>query len=196
MSSFINLDSIHRKRDEYPNENSYTVDDQQTKTWYRSSRTVLATAQNPSVKPKEFATSVKLVYLSLPYTEELAEFPIVYVNFRSIEYKDIHLIQAISGTQSEAKFVCRFDKIQEDRNGDPLWIHYQCHMEQVMRFRRGDPVVFQVTTRSGSILPQQDSAPTDPPEPMKQTQATFEITPYINDGDYTNQTTTSFVPGQ
>jgi hypothetical protein len=65
-------------------------------------------------------------------------------------------------------------------------------MEQTMRFKRGDPVVLSITTRSGDILPQQDTdVPTDA-DPTKQTQITFEITPYINDADYSNHTTTPF----
>ena len=192
MASFINLDSFYRDREVYPNENAYQVDARQTETWFAAARTTMSVAQNPSIKPREFATTVNIRYLSLPYTDDLAEMPIVFINFHSKEFKDIHLISSINGVQMDAKFVCRFDKIQNDRNGDPMWIHYQCNMEQTMRFKRGDPVVLSITTRSGNILPQQDTyVPTDA-DPTKQSQITFEITPYINDADYSNHTTTPF----
>lgn len=192
MASFINLDSIHRDREVYPNENSYEVDARQVEMWFAASRTTMAIAQNPSIKPREFATTVNIRYFSLPYTDELSEIPILFINFRSKEFKDIHLISTINGVQRDAKFVCRFDKIQNDRAGDPMWIHYQCNMEQTMRFKRGDPVAFEITTRSGDVLPQQDTSVPDDPDPTKQSQVTFEITPYINDGDYSNHTVTPF----
>lgn len=186
MSSYIDLDSIFRDREQFPNENSYHLTVDQVKSWVTFARTVRPFPQNPSTSPLEFATSVNIRYLTLPYSEELAEFPRVYINFRSRLYKDIHLIDTINGTHPDAKFICIPDRIQNDRNGDPLWIHYKCTMEQVMRFRRGEEIFFEITTRSGDVLPQQDTdVPTDP-EPIKQTLCTLEITPYLKDGSYDN----------
>ena len=186
MATFIDLDSIFRDRETYPNENSYELLPKQVKAWFTSARTVRAYPQNPTSTPLEFATTVRISYLALPYTEDLAEFPRIYLNFESKLYKDIHLISAIDGKHPNAKFVCVPDRVQNDRNGDPLWIHYKCAMEQTMRFRRGDPIKFEITTRSDDILPQQDTSSPVDPDPTKQTVCTFEITPYIRDGDYTN----------
>ena len=153
MSTFIDLDSIWRDRDVYPNENNYELEPKQVDTWFKSARSVRAFPQNPSTQPLEFATTINIKYLTLPYSETLSEFPRIYVNFRSKRYKDIHLINAIDGKQPTAKFICNFDRIQTDRNGNPLWIHYRCNMEQTMRFERGEPAIFQVTTRVQQIRP-------------------------------------------
>lgn len=186
MSNFINLDSIWRDREAYPNENSFEVSSKQVDTWFRSSRTVRTFSQNPNRRPLEFATTVNIKHLILPYTEDLVELPVIYVNFRSKKYNDIHLINAIYGKQPTAKFICTQHKILNDKLGSPLWIHYQCNMEQTMRFERGGPVIFQITTRDGSILPQQDTIVPLQTDPTKQSICTFELTPYIRDGDYDN----------
>ncbi len=186
MSTFIDLDSIWRDRETHPNPNDYQLNLKQVDTWFTSARTVRAYPQNPTIQPLEFATTVNIHYLTLPFSEEVSEFPRIYVNFRSDRYKDIHLIQAIDGKQPDAKFICNFDRIQNNRNGDPIWIHYRCSMEQTMRFERGYPIVFQITTRDGSVLPNLDTILPTPPDPTKQTLCTFELTPYIRDGDYDN----------
>lgn len=186
MSTFIDLDSIWRDRDVYPNENNYELEPKQVETWFKSARSVRAFPQNPNTQPLEFATTINIKYLTLPYSETVSEFPRVYVNFRSKRYQDIHLINAIDGKQPYAKFICHLDRIQNDRNGNPLWIHYRCNMEQTMRFERGEPVLFQITTRDGTTLPQLDTSVPTPPDPTRQTLCTFELTPYIRDGDYDN----------
>nr|QBK86408.1 MAG: uncharacterized protein LCMAC102_02030 [Marseillevirus LCMAC102] len=186
MSTFIDLDSIWRDRETYPNPNDYQLTPKQVDTWFPSARTVRAYPQNPTIQPLEFATTVNIHYLTLPFSETVSEFPRIYVNFRSDRYKDIHLIQAIDGKQPDAKFICNFDRIQNDSNGNPMWIHYKCSMEQTMRFDRGRPVLFQITTRDGSILPNLDTILPTPLDPTKQTLCTFELTPYIRDGDYDN----------
>lgn len=192
MATFIDLDSLWRDRDAYPNENSYQLGPKKIETWFQSARTVQSTAKNPNLRPLEFATTINVKSLTIPYTEDLSEFPRVYINFRSNNYKDIHLINAIEGRQSESKFVCVYDKIQNDRNGNPLWIHYKCDMEQTMRFSRGEPVLFEITTRSGAVLPQQDTPADQDADPTKQTLVTFEVTPYLIDNDYANHMSQPF----
>ena len=186
MSTFFDLDSIWRDGEANLNPANYELTPAQVETWFPSARSVRAHPQNPSMKPLEFATSIKIHYLTIPYTESFAELPRIYINFRSKEYGDIHLIQAISGKQPDAKFICVFDRIQNDRNGTPLWIHWRCSMEQVMRFKRGDTIIFQITTRDGTILPIEDNPIPDPPDPLRQTLCTLEALPYIKDGDYDN----------
>ena len=184
MANFIDLDSIWRDRETYPNENDYEVGPNQVDTWYKTARAVRALPQNPNILPLEFATTINIRYLTLPYSETLSEFPRVYINFRSKRYADIHLINSIDGKQIDSKFVCIPERVQNDRNGNPLWIHYKCHMEQTMRFVRGESVVFQILTRDGSILPQLDTDVPSDPDPTKQTLCTFEVTPLIRDGSY------------
>jgi len=188
MSTFVDLDSIERDREVNPNPNEYTLQPQQVKTWFRSSRTVRAFPQNPNTEPREFVTTVNIRYMTLPYSEAVAALPRIYVDFRSRTYKDIHLIQAINGIHKNAKFICVFDRIQNNPStGDPAWIHYRCNMEQTMRFKRDDTVTLKFTTRSGDTLPNTDTLEPNPPDPAQQTLVTFELTPYIRDGDYDNQ---------
>jgi len=191
MATFVDLDSMWRDRETYPNPNDYALSPADVETWPTKARTVRAFAQNPGISPLEFATTINIKYLTLPYSETVAEFPRVYVNFRSSRYSDIRLINAIQDRQPDAKFICNFDRIQNDRNGDPTWIHYRCNMEQTMRFERGAPIVFQVTTRGGTILPSLDTVVPDPADPTKQTLCTFEITPYIRDSSYDNHMTST-----
>ena len=190
MANFIDLDSIWRDREVYPNENSYEVGPGQVDTWYKTARAVRAFPQNPGIQPLEFATTVNIIHLTLPYNETLAEFPRIYINFHSKRYSDIHLINSIDGKQINAKFICIPDNIQDDRNGNHLWIHYKCHMEQTMRFVRGEPVFFQITTRDGSVLPQSDTNVPNDANPLKQTLCTFEVTAYIRDGSYSDDALT------
>lgn len=189
MATFIDLDSIWRDREIYPNENSYALNEKQTETWFRQSRSVRAFPQNPSTQPLQFVTTINIKYLTLPYTDQLSQLPRIYVNFRSKTYADVHLIQAIDGKQSQAKFICIQDRIQYDNNDIPLWIHYRCTMEQTMRFEQKDTIIFEITTRDGSTLPQQDTNIPDPADPLKQSLCTFELTPYLRDGDYQNHLT-------
>jgi len=192
MSSYLDLDSIYRDRDNYPNENNYTLLPKQSETWFRAAREVRAFPSNPTLQPLEFVTTVNIVQLTTPYTSELEAIPRLYVNVRSMRYDDLHLIFCIDGNHPEAKFICFPHSIQKDDQGVPLWIHWKSTMEQTMRFDRSYPVQFQLTTRSGDFLVQQDNAPEVLPDPLKQTLCTFEITPYIRDGDYDNQYVTPF----
>lgn len=186
MATFVDLDSIFRDRESYPNPNNYQLSPKQVDTWFKRARTVRAYPQNPNTQPLEFATTVNIKYLTIPYSEDVVELPRIYINFRSDKYKDIYLINAIDGKHHDSKFICLPERVQNDRNGNPLWIHYKCQMEQTMRFERGSPILFQITTRNGTVLPSLDTTVPTAPDPTKQTLCTFEITPYIRDGDYDN----------
>ena len=186
MSTFVDLDSMWRDREAFPNENSYELGPRKIDSWFRSARTVRAFPMNPNLQPLEFSTTVNIKYMTIPYSETVADFPRLYVDFHSKKYRDIHLINSIEGRQSDAKFICVPEKIQNDVNGNPIWMHYRCTMEQAMRFERGDQISVSIMTRNGTVLPQLDNPPEDEPDPSKQTLLTFEITPYIRDGDYDN----------
>jgi len=192
MASYVDLDSIFRDRENYPNENNYQLLPQQTQKWFRAAREVRAFPSNPSLQPLEFATTVNIVQLTIPYTPELEAIPRLYINFRCLRYDDTRLIFCINGTHPEAKFVVFPHSIQKDSQGVPIWIHWKSTMEQTMRFDRSYPIQFQISTRDETILPQLDNVPEDVPNPLKQTLCTLEITPYIRDGDYDNHVVTPF----
>lgn len=187
MATYFDIDSIERDREQFPNPAEFTVTDQEIKSWIRDSRTVRLIAANPNTSPKEFATSIRLIYLTIPYDSQTIVLPRVYIRFQSEKYKDLHLIQTMNGIHAEDQFICTYDKVQNDDSGNPIWIHYKCQMEQVTRFLRDYPVKFRVTTRSGATLPNLDTSLPNDPDPTKQILATFEVMPYIRDGDYDNQ---------
>lgn len=194
MSNFIMIDSVHRDRENYPNENDYELTPSQVETWFRASRSVRAYPQNASTQPLEFVTDLEILSLIVPYTIAMSKVPVVFVNFRSSTYKDIRLIATINGTLSDAKFACYFDKIQYDDFNNPktpVWIHYRCPMVQTMRFVRDMPVTFQLFTRSGSIPPQQDNDLPDEPDPDKQTILTVQLVPYLRNSSWSGH---SIVP--
>lgn len=192
MSTFLHLDSKFRDREIYPNENEYEVTPEQSRCWFSAARTVRAYPANTLSQPLEFATSVKLLTLTLPYTVELASIPLVYVRFSSTDYTNLFLIKSINDTLKEATYICRFDRIQYDANNVPMYIHYQCGIEQVMRYSRDKPVKIAVVNRDNQVLPQQDDSTPNPPNDTAQTFFTFEITPYIRDGDYDNHMTSPY----
>lgn len=184
MASFIDLDSIWRDREMFPNPCNYQLTPTQVESWFRSARTIRAFPANPSTQPLDFSMSVNIKHLILPYDDTIVGLPRVYVDFHSRRYNDIHLIQTIGGRHPEARFICVPHKIQNDAAGIPLWIHYSCNMEQVMRFKRDDIMIFQITTRDGSTLPNFDTLPPVAADPDKQSMVVFEVTPYARDSDY------------
>jgi len=189
MATYVDLDSILRDREAYPNPADYKVVASQIKSWFGSARSVRAFPQDPNIKPLEFATSVQIRYLTIPYTEAFAILPRLYVVFKTSEYNDIHLLQTISGKHPDANFICEFDRLQFDINGNPVWIHFKCKTRQVMRFKRDSPVTFQVYTRDGNILPNIDTLVPVDPDPLKQILCTIEVVPYIRDTYFSNHMT-------
>lgn len=190
MSTYIDIDSQFRIRGTYPNPADFEVTASQVDTWFSSNRTTRPTAMNPASSPYEFSTVVYLDRIIVPYVTtpfDLSTEPRLYVDFHSKRYEDIRLINAIGGVHADAKFVCNFERYQEDSTNTRIWMQFKCDQHQVMRFRRKDPVMFRVTDRLGNVIPLDlvDDGPD--PDPASQVMATFKITPYIIDGDYTNQ---------
>lgn len=186
MSNYIDLDSIRRDREAYPNPAFFCVTADQLVGWSAAARTVKAIHKDPRSRPEEFATSLKLHFLTIPYSDEFAELPRVYVDIHTEQYNDKWLISSIGGANSDARFIAHFDRVQNDADGNGLWIHFKCGMPQVTRFNRRQSLVFRVFSRDGNTLPITDDLPPNPPNPIKQVLATFEIEPYERDGDYTN----------
>lgn len=186
MATYVNMDSLYRDRGSYPNENSYELFPGQVEMWFKQPRTTTSTAHNPATRPLSFGYAMRLTTLVVPYSDVVAGYPIVYVQFQANIYKDPRLIDAPDGNHSTAQFICNFHKIQNDSAGEPLWIHYTCSMKQFMRFVSGQPITFEISGRSGYPLPQQDTNESEPIDPNKQTIAVIEIVPYEIDGTYSD----------
>ena len=194
MSNYIDLDSIWRDRIDYPNPANYQLTPSQIATWFKAARETRSAPPVPTTRALEFVTSVRIEVLTLPYDARMLDFPRVYVDFHCSSYDDKYLINSIDGKQADARFICVLDKVQTGSTGDPLWMHYKCPMDQVLRFRRDDPVVFKVLTRDGSVIPFYiDSDPTVPIDPLKQVLATFTITPYLKDAHFSNHSTETII---
>lgn len=190
MANFIDLDSLYRDKEAYPNENNYELTPVQVREWFRKPREVRAFPQNPAKSPLEFVVTVNIKILTLPYTPALEDLPRIYVDFHSRRYPDVNLLSTIGGVHPTARFVCTLKKVQTDATGaNKLWAHYECNMEQTMRMMREDPVVIVFTSPDGQTLPSQDDPLPAPPNPFKQSYITFCVTSYLRDGDYMNHLT-------
>ena len=189
MSSYIDLDSIWRDREVYISPANYELTPKQVESWYNHARQISGYHQNPTLHTQEFSTSVQLKYLTLPYSAELEDEPRIYVDVHSRKYRDRNLINAPDARQPDAKFICQLDNIQFDSNAQKKWMHYTCIMEQVMRWRRNDPIVIKITDRYGNVVNIVDNPLPDDPDPDKQTFLTLELIPYIRDGSYDNHMT-------
>lgn len=186
MATFFDLDSVYRDKETWPNPNYFELNPSEISTWHPNPRMVRKIADDPNSRPREFVVTMNIKDLTLPWTQDIAPLPRVYVDFHSKLYNDTHFMNTINGVHKFAKFVCIPDKVQNDENGDPAWIHFKSDMEQIMRFERKYPIVFKVTTRSEDVLPNPDTPPGDEADPTKQTLCTLEMTSYIRDNDYSN----------
>lgn len=119
---------------------------------------------------------------------QLLTYPRIYLNYYQF-HDDNQLVFSIDSIHREVKFVFTHDRHQYDNQGNPIWIHYRCLFDQVMRINRDHPPVFRITNRSDNILPffidTDDSVPANPD---KQMLIDISLTPYIRDAVYTNST--------
>lgn len=190
MSNYIDLDSIWRDRIDYPNPANYQLTPGQVATWFKAARETRSSPPVPTTRSLEFVTSVHAEVLTLPYRAEMLDFPRVYMDFHCSSYDDKYLINSIDGRQASARFIFVLDKVQNGATGAPMWMHYKCTMDQVLRFRRDDPVVFRLLTRDGNVIPfYNDPDPLVPIDPTQQILATFTLTPYLKDAHYSNHST-------
>jgi len=291
MSVFIDLDSVWRDREQFPNPLDYTLTAKDVETWTSSGRTVRAMPQNPNERPLDFASSIEVRAATLPYPRielfaeeslvvdsidgtstlftvdpsglsvddvvmtstpfgvnginrntqywvvsvpgpnsfqvsltqagpvytgfvpggpglfinmsiippadydrimaalnkalQLLSYPRIYIDFHSTSYKDAYLIRAAGGRVADAKFILFQERIQLDDRQTPLWIHYVCRFEQVMRFRRNDTVSIRFFTRDGSTIDCYDEGDLEVPIfPQRQSLITFEVKPYLRDAAF------------
>lgn len=119
--------------------------------------------------------------------KQLVGFPRIYIDIHTHRYNDPRCIRTIGGILADAKFVLVMDKVQYSDDLQPLWIHYRSHGEQVMRFKRDDPLTVRFMTRDGSTIPFfSETDLTVPTNPAKQTLITINNTPYVRDAVYAN----------
>lgn len=295
MSTFIDLDSVWRDRQAYPNPCNYELTPDQVDTWVKSVREVRALPQNANERPLDFVSSISVVNLTLPFPRielyaprlitissisfgvltsighdlttgdilmtsspgyalstgiqrnieyhvivlspdtfslelipgtsalslinstgimlemavidnplspnsnyeqvttnwrsglKLLEFPRIYLDFHSRRYNDTRFLKTIKGVLADAKFVLTIDKTQFDDSLAPKWLHYKSCGEQVMRFKRDEPVVFTVMSRDGTTIPFFIESDLEvPTNPNKQTMLTVMCTPYLRDAIFSN----------
>lgn len=186
MATFIDLDSTYRDRQQYPNPAEFVVGKDQLINWFRQARTVRAFPQQVSQRQMEMVDTIKLIHLVVPYQADIMDVPIIFVEFTSQKYKDKSLVSTMNNNHPTIKFICEWDKVQNDSAGDPAWIHYKTNMSQVMRFSRDFPIYFKLTFTTGNVLDITDTVVPEPINPAVQIHATFEVIPYIRDDEFSN----------
>ena len=193
MSNYFSIESIRRNRDEFPNPAEFTVEASQTQGWFRRSRTIRAVGQNPQTMSLDFVSAIEVKQVITPYKipdpppptpTSTTPYSYLYLDIHSPTYNDQYLISTISGFNRDARFLLIRDKIIFNSVGLPVWILWNSPMEQVLRFKRNDPLVFRLFTPDGITLPLVDNKPA--PDEAVQIMALLGVTPYSRDGNYDN----------
>jgi hypothetical protein len=136
------------------------------------------------INPSDYVDIIALLQNAV----QLVSYPRVYLDFYSLQYKSIRLLNTNNGVLPDAKFVLGIDRIQYDDKLTPIWIHYKSHGEQVYRYKRDDPVIIRFMSRDGSTIPFFDEPDlTVPTNPIKQSLVTLNVTPYVRDASFVNQ---------
>lgn len=192
MSKFIDVYSGFRDKTSQPNPANFTIRGDQVDTWFKFNRQTGSYGIPAPAFSGEFAVIMRLTSFVMPYTTnvggiDLSSEPVLYVNLDRHSNPSLRLIDGIDGKQADSKFVCRFDKYQEDDTNTRVWIHYKCDMTQVFSFNRDTEIDFTVRTREETVIQLNllESPVGDPPDPTVQVFATFELKPYYRDArDY------------
>jgi len=184
MSNYLEIDSTYRDRNDYPNPAEFTIPPDQTQTWYPLRR-VNQNPPNPKYAARDRFQSITLKLLTIPYSPIYVAEPRMYIDLHSLTYTDAPLIYTIDDHLNNARFACAQEKIQNDEFGNPVWIHYKgLTNDQTYRFKSDEAVYIRVFTRDGVTIPIADTSIPDPPDPSQQIIVSFEVTPYLRDGDY------------
>jgi hypothetical protein len=190
MANYIDIDSLYRDRETYPNPADFTIRPSDTLTWYPL-RVISRNPPDTKLAAQNLFQSISLLSLIIPYHDEFADLPKLYVDMHCLKYQDTPMIYTIDNKLSTARFVCVPEKIQNDSSGTPVWIHFKgITKDQTFRFYSNETIVFKVFTRTNTVLPLSDpvvdpvSNEVLPLDPNLQVLATFEVVPYLRDGDY------------
>lgn len=195
MTNYFALESIHRDRLQHANPAQFTVEASQSRGWFRMARSGRAVGQNPQTMSLDFASSIEVRQVITPFSipsppsgaPPVDPLSYLYLDVHSFSYNDQYLISTISSTNRDARFMLVRDKVLFNEIGDPVWILWSCPMEQVLRFKRDDPLVLRLFLPDGRTLPLIDSLPENPPDPKVQIVVLLSVTPYARDGDFDNQ---------
>lgn len=196
MATYIDLDSSYRKTGTYPNPAMYIVESDQVALWNRAPRQVTANTTRQKTRTLEFAESAEIKILTLPYSvfsytkqdgtvinSHTADLQRIYLDIHSVKYADTRLITTIGSIIPKARFVLTRQTIQNDNLGVPKWIQFGTHMDQVIRFCRNEPIVIEIMQEEGYEIVIPDTIPITKGQ---QTYILLELTPYMIDGNYTN----------
>jgi hypothetical protein len=137
--------------------------------------------------PADPASDYASVTAQTAAAKQLITFPRIYLDVHTHRYNDPRCIRTIGGVLADAKFILVMDKVQYTDDLQPIWLHYRSHGEQVVRFKRDDPVTLRFMTRDGTTIPffvETDLA--IPTNPYKQTMISINNTPYLRDAIYSN----------
>lgn len=143
----------------------------------------LAVLGDPATPTSDYAS----VSLQTASAKQILTFPRIYIDIHSHRYNDPRCIRTIGGILADAKFVLVLDRIQYSDDLQPVWLHYRSHGEQVMRFKRDDPITIRIMTRDDTTIPffiEPDLS--IPVNPFKQSLITVNNTPYLRDAVYAN----------
>lgn len=201
MATYIDIDSRYRNWRKYTNPAYFVIEADQVCSWNRAPRQVRANPTRPGNRAIEFAQSVQLKSLIIPFVDagyyvndtivntHTASFQRLYVDVHTERYDDKQLINTIGNKIPKARFVCTQEGSQLNNLNIPKWIKFSSRMDQVMRFARNEAIVFEVMQEDGHRIwltdAPQDTPPTEP-LPSNQVWALLEVTPYFRDGDYEN----------
>ena len=158
---------------------------EQIEGWFRYARSTKAFPSAPQTNVVDFVSGVILSALTLPFDADLILEPRLYVDIHSASYNDKFLINSINNSQASARFVCVPERVQNNADGDPVWIHYKSLAEQVLRLNRKEPLVFTIYLRDMTILDTFESSAL-PPDPTQQIIASFSATPLLKDSHFSN----------
>lgn len=186
MARYIDLNSEFRDREVYPNENDYKTVPVQTRAWRSVPDNARPLSHDPLTRTREFKMSVSVVELTLPYSDAVNNMARIYVNIDNVSNPSSYMIDTMTPATSNSKFICTFDRYQDDNLGNHQWIHYKCNMKQIFRFRVGEPVSITIADTNGTVLTQQDTNSPTAPDSTKQTFCTIRVSDFTQDGEFTN----------
>jgi len=200
MSQFFDLDSTFRDVCEYPNPAQYTLTYNQIGQFFPSATTVINNAPRPSSRSIEFKQSVKIQFVTLPYTPityiiksgagdtvvntHTADMKRLYLDVHTINLNDGYSLFSLNNRVFNARFVLERDSIQLDSNGNPFQIVFKTKMDQVMRINRNQALVVNMKQELGYTIIIPDTTPDI--TPSLQTYVLLEVTPYFRDAEFAN----------
>lgn len=189
MSDHILLHSYFRDRENFPNPADYVIPAEQTFNWVKFIPQTIPFHRTRKDRPLEFKSTVKLHYIITPYLDQLTQYSHIFLDFHSTDYNDQNIVRQINGKNPDARFVARFESIQQVINGGVgtnTYIRWSSGMEQVMRLSRQREYIVRIFDHSGQTLQLTDTLPPNDPTLTSQTTINLEMKPFVLDGEFAN----------